>query len=199
VAERIAAETPGAALAGQFSNQANPDCHYRLTGPEIWRDTDGRVDAFVMGMGTGGTISGSGLFLKERNPAIRIIGADPAGSSLKRFFDTGDLVEGGPYQVEGIGLDYKPDTLNLGVVDEVHEIRDAESFHWARRIIREEGILVGGSSGTILAAARRAARTMTREQTVVVVLCDSAERYLSKFLDDDWMCANGYDPEAVFP
>lgn len=198
LAARIAGETPGAALAGQFHNQANPEAHYRSTGPEVWRDTEGRVDAFVMGMGTGGTISGAGRYLKERNPAIRIVGADPAGSSVKPFYETGQLSEGAPYQVEGIGLDYVPGTLDLKVVDEIHAIGDAESFYWARRICREEGILVGGSSGTILAAARRAARNMTKEQTIVVMLCDSGERYLSKFLDDDWMRANGHDPDARF-
>jgi len=198
VAERLAREMPGAALAGQFSNQANPEAHYRLTGPEVWRDTGGRLDTFVMGMGTGGTISGAGRYLKERDPAIRIIGADPVGSSVKGVFETGRLEEGVPYQVEGIGMDYVPETLDLRVIDEIHAVGDAESFHWARRICREEGILVGGSSGTILAAARRAARAMTRNQVVVVVLCDSGERYLSKFLDDDWMRANGYDLEAAF-
>ena len=197
-AERITRETPDAALAGQFTNQANPEIHYRSTGPEIWRDTEGRVDAFVMGMGTGGTISGVGRFLKEQNPKVRIIAAEPEGSSVKRFFDTGQLVESGVYQVEGIGQDYIPDTLHLQHVDEMHYVGDAETFHWARRICREEGILVGGSSGTILAAARRVARTMTKDQTIVLVLCDSGERYLSKFLDDDWMRANGYDLEARF-
>lgn len=198
MAERIARETPGAALAGQFSSRANPDCHYRLTGPEIWRDTGGRVDAFVMGMGTGGTISGAGRFLKEQNPAVRIVGAEPAGSALKRFYDTGSMPEGEPYQVEGIGNDYVPDTLDLSVVDEMHYVSDAESFHWARRVAREEGILVGGSSGTILGAARRVARGMTSDQVVVIELCDSGERYLSKFLDDDWMRRNGFDPDARF-
>jgi len=198
VAERIARETPGGALAGQFTSPANPDCHYRLTGSEIWRDTEGRVDAFVMGMGTGGSISGAGRFLKERNPAVRIVGAEPQGSSLKCFFDTGEMIEGEIYQVEGIGNDYVPQTLNLGVVDEMHYVSDAESFYWARRIVREEGILVGGSSGTILAAARRVARGMTRDQVIVVELCDSGERYLSKFLDDGWMRANGYDLDATF-
>lgn len=197
-AERITRETPGAALAGQFTSQANPDCHYRLTGSEIWRDTNGQVDAYVMGMGTGGSISGAGRFLKERNPAVRVVGAEPAGSALKQFFDTGVMSEGDLYQVEGIGNDFVPDTLHLSVVDEMHYVSDAESFFWARRIIREEGILVGGSSGTILGAARRVARGMSKDQTIVVELCDSGERYLSKFLDDNWMRANGYDPEAVF-
>lgn len=198
MAERIAAETPGAALAGQFTNAANPAVHYQLTGPELWRDAQGKVDAFVMGMGTGGTISGVGKFLKEQNPSVRIVGAEPEGSALKRFFDTGTMPEGDPYQVEGIGNDFVPDTLSLGVVDEMRYVSDAESFYWARRIAREEGILVGGSSGTILAAARQAAKGLGPEHTVVLVLCDSGERYLSKFLDDDWMRANGYDPEASF-
>jgi cystathionine beta-synthase len=198
VAARIAAETPGAALAGQFTSPANPDVHYRLTGPEIWRDAQGHVDAFVMGMGTGGSISGVGRYLKEQNPQVRILGAEPTGSGLKTFFDTGVMPEGEVYQVEGIGNDYVPDTLNLPVVDAMEYVSDAESFYWARRIAREEGILVGGSSGTILGAARRLAKTMRADQTVVVVLCDSGERYLSKFLDDDWMRANGYDPQATF-
>jgi len=185
-------------LLQQFENPANPKIHFETTGPEIWEDTEGKVDVFVSGVGTGGTISGVGRYLKEQNPATRIIGAEPKGSGLKAFFDTGVMPEGEVYQVEGIGNDYVPDTLSLGVVDEMSFVDDAESFYWARRIAREEGILVGGSSGTILAAARRAAQGMHAGQTVVLVLCDSGERYLSKFLDDDWMRANGYDPEASF-
>lgn len=197
-ARRITRETPGAVMADQFVNQANPEMHYRTTAEEIWRDTDGRIDAFVMGMGTGGTISGVSRFLKEKNPDIRIIGAEPVGSIIKHFFDTGELLEGELYHVEGIGEDFIPKTLHLDHVDDMVYIPDEESFHWARRICREEGILVGGSSGTILAAARRAARKMKKGQTIVAMLCDSGERYLSKFHDDNWVKEQGWDLDRPF-
>jgi len=198
-ARRIVRETPGAVMADQFVNQANPEMHYATTAAEIWEQCEGKVDAFVMGMGTGGTISGVSRFLKERNPAVRIVGAEPVGSIIKHWFDTGELIEGKLYTVEGIGEDFLPETLHLEHVDEMVYVGDAESFHWGRRITREEGILVGGSSGTILAAARRAAATMRPDQTIVSMFCDAGERYLSKMYDEDWMREQGFagwTPEA---
>jgi cystathionine beta-synthase len=191
-ARRLTRETPGAVMAEQFVNQANPEMHYRTTAAELWEQTEGRIDAFVMGMGTGGTISGVSRYLKERNPAIRIVGAEPVGSIIKHWFDTGQMVEGRLYHVEGIGEDFLPETLHLEHVDEMVYISDAESFHWARRITREEGILVGGSSGTILAAARRVAVGMLPGQTVAVMFCDAGERYLSKMYDEAWMREQGF-------
>ncbi len=197
-ARRITRESPGAVMADQFVNQANPEMHYRTTAEEIWRDTNGKIDAFVMGMGTVGTISGVSRYLKEKNPAIRIVGAEPVGSIIKHYFDTGELIEGALYHVEGIGEDFLPKTLNLDHVDEMAYISDEESFYWARRICREEGMLVGGSSGTILATARRVARSMEKGQNIVVMLCDSGERYLSKFHNEDWLKEQGYDMNKPF-
>lgn len=191
-ARRIARETPGAVMGEQFVNQANPRMHYATTAREVWEQCEGKVDAFVMGMGTGGTISGVSQFLKEKNPAVRIVGAEPVGSIIKHWFDKGELLEGKLYHVEGIGEDFLPETLHLEHVDEMTYVSDAESFHWARRITREEGVLVGGSSGTILAAARRVAASMRADQTVVVMFCDAGERYLSKMYDDDWMKEQGF-------
>ncbi len=191
-ARRITREIPGAVMADQFCNQANPECHYRTTAEELWRGTGGRLDAFVMGMGTGGTMSGVSRFLKERDPAIRIIGAEPEGSIIKHFFDTGREGEAWVYAVEGIGEDFIPETLHMDHVDLMHYVSDAESFYWARRICREEGMLVGGSSGTILAAGLRVAKDMREDQTMVVVFPDSGERYLSKFYDEDWMKEQGF-------
>ncbi len=183
VADRLAREVPGAWRPNQFTNLANPEIHYRTTGPEIWEQTEGRITAFVAGIGTGGTISGVARYLKERNPDIKIVGADPEGSVLS----------GGspkPWKVEGIGEDYVPKTFNSQLVDEWIRVGDAESFHVARSLARREGILAGGSSGTNVAAALRFARRLTGDQLVVALVCDTGRNYLSKFFDDDWMTAN---------
>jgi cystathionine beta-synthase len=192
IARRITEETPGAVMADQFVNQANPEVHYRTTAEEIWEACEGRLDAFVMGMGTGGTISGVSKFLKEKNPAIRIVGAEPVGSIIKPYFDTGKLTEGKIYAVEGIGEDFIPETLHLDHVDEMVFVDDQESFHWAREISRQEGIFVGGSSGTILATARQVATTMKADDLIVVMFNDGGERYLSKFYDDEWLRKNNF-------
>lgn len=183
VADRLAREIPGAWRPNQFSNLANPDIHYHSTGPEIWEQTEGRVTAFVSGVGTGGTISGVARYLKERKPDVKIIGADPEGSVLS----------GGspkPWKVEGIGEDFVPRTFNSQLVDEWIRIGDAESFHYARELSRREGILAGGSSGTNLAAALRYARRCTRDDLIVTLICDTGRNYLSKFFDDAWLAAN---------
>src|SRR3989440_4884864 len=183
VADRLAREIPGAWRPNQFTNLANPEVHYRTTGREIWEQTDGRVTVFVAGVGTGGTLSGVGRFLKEQNPDIRIIGADPEGSVL-----SGDKPH--PWKVEGIGEDFVPRTLNSQFVDEWVRVGDAESFHTARGLARREGILVGGSSGTAVAAALRYARRLTGEQLVVALCADTGRNYLSKIYDDAWVAAN---------
>src|SRR5262245_8576637 len=183
VAERLTREIPGAWRPNQFTNQANPEIHYRTTGPEIWQQTEGRITVFVSGVGTGGTITGVGRYLKEQNPDIKIIGADPEGSVLS----------GGsprPWKVEGIGEDFVPKTFNSQLVDEWMRVSDAESFQVARDIARKEGILLGGSSGTNVAAALRYARRLTGDQLVVAVGCDTGRNYLSKFFDDKWLAEN---------
>jgi cystathionine beta-synthase len=183
VAHRLAEEIPGACCPDQYSNPANPDTHYRTTGPEIWRDTAGRITTFVAGVGTGGTISGTGRYLKEQNPAIKIIGADPPGSVY-----SGDIP--GPYKVEGIGMEILPHNYDPTVVDEFIRVDDRTSFNTARRLAREEGILAGGSSGTALAAALQYARGLSSRDVVVVLLPDTGRGYLSKQFDATWMREN---------
>src|SRR5579863_3313916 len=183
VAYRLAKEIPGAYCPDQYSNPANPATHYATTGPEIWRETAGRVTAFVAGIGTGGTISGTGRYLKEQNPNVKIIGADPPGSVY-----SGDTP--GPYKVEGIGMELFPHNYDASVVDEVIRIDDQTSFYWTRRLAREEGILTGGSAGTALSAALTYARRLTPDDVVVVLLPDTGRGYLSKIFNDTWMREN---------
>lgn len=185
VANRLAREIVGAWRAGQFTNLANPQAHYEQTGPEIWEQTKGKVTVFVASAGTGGTISGIGRYLKEQNPRIRVIGADIEGS----------ILSGGapkPWKVEGIGEDFVPSTLNAQVIDEWIRISDADSFIAARRIARQEGILLGGSSGTCLAAALRYAQRCTGEDLVVALCPDTGRNYMSKMYDESWMAENGF-------
>ncbi|HKV42107.1 MAG TPA: pyridoxal-phosphate dependent enzyme [Blastocatellia bacterium] len=186
-ARRIAKETPNALFIFQYSNPANPDAHYRTTGPEIWEQTEGRVTHFVAGLGTGGTISGAGRYLKEQNPAIRVIGADPYGSVFKTFKETGKLMEATPYLVEGIGQEIIPENVHMKYIDEIVNVTDRDSFHLARRLGREEGIFCGGSTGTLAYAALEAARRLDKSGVVVFIVCDTGERYLTKFLSDEWM------------
>jgi len=194
-AKAIAGETPGAILADQFYNQANPEAHYRTTGPEIWEQTEGRVTHFVAGAGTGGTISGVGKYLKEENPEVRIVGVDPQGSIVAHYFHTGEMTEGHPYKVEGIGGDKIADTLWLDVVDDFVTVSDREAFLMARRITREEGLFVGGSAGMLVHAAVELARELDDpDARVVTVLCDWGEHYLSKVFDDEWMRSNDFLP-----
>lgn len=195
VAKRLVAETPNAVLANQYYNPENPRSHYQTTGPEIWEQTLGKVTDVVIGMGTGGTISGAGRFLKEKNPAIRMIGVDPTGSILLETWQRGHVpedVEATTYKVEGIGEDFHPGTLDLSVIDEVIRVADKESFLWTRRMVKEEGIFCGGSSGSAVAAAMRYARHLSPDHLVVVLLPDTGGRYLSKVFDDKWMRENGF-------
>ncbi len=183
VAHRLADEIPGACCPDQYSNPANPATHYATTGPEIWRATAGRISAFVAGIGTGGTISGTARFLKEQNPQVKVIGADPPGSVY-----SGDTPK--PYMVEGIGMELFPHNYDPSVVDEVIRVDDRTSFYWARRLAREEGILTGGSAGTALGAALIYARRLTANDVVVVLLPDTGRGYLSKLFNDTWMREN---------
>jgi len=185
VADRLAKEIPGAYRPNQFVNPNNPLAHYETTGPEIWQDSEGKLDAFVAGMGTGGTISGTAKYLKEKNPNIIIIGADPEGSIL-----SGDSPHS--YKVEGIGEDFIPKTFNRQMVDEMIRVSDKEAFNTARRLAREEGLLVGGSAGTAVAAALKYAQRFDSAKYIVVLLPDTGRNYLTKIFSDSWMQENGF-------
>jgi cystathionine beta-synthase len=184
VADRLTREVPGAFQPNQYFNPRNPEAHYNTTGPEIWRQTDGRITTFVAGVGTGGTITGVGKYLKEQNPAVRVIGADPEGSIY-----SGEIA---PYKVEGVGEDFWPGTFDREVVDEFIQVTDRESFVAARKLARQEGILVGGSAGLALHAAIQVAVDSKPDDVIVVLLPDTGRNYLSKFFSDEWMRQNGY-------
>ncbi len=189
VANQLASEIPGAYQPNQFHNHHNPDAHYATTGPEIWEQTRGTITHFVAGVGTGGTISGTARYLKDQNPKIHVVGADPEGSIY-----SGDTPRS--YSVEGIGMNYLPETVDLKVIDEMVRVSDRESFMMARRITREEGLLVGGSSGTAAVAAVKLAKTLPKEAIVVVIFPDSGRGYMSKIFNDEWMIANGFMAEG---
>src|SRR6476659_2155548 len=186
-AKRIAHETPGSFYPDQYNHPANPLAHYLTTGPEIWRDTDGQLTHFVSGIGTGGTISGTGRYLKEMNPNVKIIGADPYGSIFKTFKDSGRVPEATPYLVEGIGQSLPVGNADMNVIDEIINITDRESFELARELSRHEGIFCGGSTGTNFAAALRVAKDLDETAVVVFIVCDTGEHYLTKFHSDEWM------------
>jgi len=193
MAKRIAEETPNAILANQFYNEANPDAHYATTGPELWEQSEGKITHFVGSAGTGGTITGVGRYLKERNPDIKIIAGDPTGSILAEYWRShGEhKIEGAPYKVEGIGQDKVPGTLDMSVIDEYHTVSDRDAFSMSRRLTREEGLFVGGSSGLIAKVALDLARRIDDPDAFVVTfLCDTGERYLSKLYSDEWMREN---------
>ena len=192
-ARAIAETTPGGFLADQFYNRANPEAHYRTTGPEVWEQSAGAVTHFFAGAGTGGTISGTGRYLKERNREVRVIGVDPVGSVIAGFYRTGTVGAGEPYMVEGLGNDKIPGALDIEYLDEYVTVTDGEAFAMARRLVREEGLFVGGSTGLIVHAAVAEARRLDDPDAfVVAVLCDWGERYLTRQYDDEWMRNNGF-------
>jgi len=196
VAKKFARETPNAILANQYHNPDNPLTHEMTTGPEIWDQTDGRVTDVIIGMGTGGTISGIGRFLKSRNPDIKIVGVDIEGSILTEIWQSGGVIPDGAYpktyKVEGIGEDFLPSATDLSVVDWIERAGDRESFLWARQLVRQEGIFAGGSSGSALAGAIKYCRKLSADRIPVVIFPDSGSRYLSKFYDDKWMREFGF-------
>jgi cystathionine beta-synthase len=185
VADRLAKEIPNAYRPNQFENPNNPLAHYLTTGPEIWEDSEGRVEVFVAGMGTGGTISGTSKYLKEKNPDLIIVGADPEGSIL-----SGDSPKS--FMVEGIGEDFIPKTFNRQIVDDMVRVTDKESFNTARRLAREEGLLAGGSAGTALAAALKYAQRLQQPKYIVVLLPDTGRNYINRIYSDQWMQENGF-------
>jgi cystathionine beta-synthase len=191
VAEKLARETPNSFMPNQYENRANPEAHYRTTGPEIWRQTGGRMDVFVCGMGTGGTITGTGRFLKDKKKGLKIVGADPEGSIFYPRFH-GHTEEPHQYKVEGIGEDFMPGTMDMSIVDDVIQISDRDAFLMARRLAREEGILVGGSGGTAVQAALKVAEDLPEKKTIVTLLPDSGRNYLSKLFSDKWMEEQGF-------
>lgn len=192
VAIKLAKEIPNSYYPNQYANPQNPQAHYQTTGPEIWEDSEGKVTHFVAGIGTGGTISGVGRYLKEKNPAIQMIGADPIGSLYYEFAKHGTVGKAEPYVVEGIGEDFFPSTMNMAILDDIHQVTDGECFVWARKLARMEGIFAGGSAGGAISVALQVARKLTADHMVVAFLPDSGDRYLSKIYNDDWMRRHQY-------
>ena len=201
VAARIVNETPNSLLANQYHNPANPEAHYHSTGPELWRQTAGKIDVLVAGMGTGGTITGTARYLKEQNPNLKVVGVDIQGSLLYETWKLGRIPDDPhpkTYKIEGIGEDFLPSTLDMSLIDEVVQVDDRESFLMARRLVREEGIFAGGSSGSAVAGLLKSkiVRGLKPDQIAVVILPDTGNRYLSKLFDDNWMRENGYLPAS---
>ena len=195
VSDRLAEEIPGGFKPDQYSNMSNPEAHYNVTGPEIWEQTGGEIDAIVISVGTGGTISGVGRYFKGRSPEVLIVGADPEGS-VYTAHDDSDVH---PYFVEGIGKDTWPETMDPNVVDEWIRVSDRDSFLTARRLAREEGLLVGGSGGTTVWAALEVAKRFGPEATILTMIPDSGRSYMSKFYDDNWMLEHGFAERRVPP
>jgi cystathionine beta-synthase len=191
-AERLAGTVPDSVYLDQYNNAANINCHYNTTGPEIWEQTDGKVDCAIIGAGTGGTVSGVGRFLKERNREIKIIAVDPEGSIFKPYFETSELIKPLHYEVEGIGSDKLVGAMDFSVVDEFVTVPDKEAFLITRELARKEGLFCGGSSGAAIAAVNKVLKNNPDISFPVVVLADSGNRYLSKLYNDDWMAEKGY-------
>jgi cystathionine beta-synthase len=197
VAQKLAREIPNSFYPNQYANPMNPEAHYLTTGPEIWADTEGQITHFVCGMGTGGTISGVGKYLKEKNPAVKIIGVDPIGSLYYDSFKTGAIAKAKTYVVEGIGEDFFPTTMNMKILDDVIQVNDEECFVVARRLVKMEGLFTGGSGGGCISAALRMAKDLGPEAFIVAFLPDTGMRYLSKVYNEEWMRERGYVESAV--
>nr|HMN25364.1 pyridoxal-phosphate dependent enzyme [Ignavibacteriaceae bacterium] len=190
VAKRLNKEIVNSFFAYQYSNPSNPEIHYKTTGPEIWDQTDGKITHFISSIGTGGTISGTGRYLKEKNPDIKVIAADPLGSIFKHYKEKGELIKGTPYLVEGIGQDCLPKNVHFQYIDKIINISDKESFAAARRLTKEEGIFCGGSTGTIVHVALEVAKECSENDVIVFIVCDTGERYLSKVHNVEWLKQN---------
>lgn len=196
VAKRLATETPNSFYSNQYHNHDNPAGHYKSTGPEIWAQTGGEVDVLVAGLGTGGTISGTGRYLKEKKPEIQIVGVDPVGSLYYDYVKSGRVTKPFTYKVEGIGEDFFPSTVDLKILDEIIRVDDKECFTMTRELVRNEGLYVGGSCGAAVAGALKYARQTQKKENILVILADSAAKYLSKIFNDDWMRENGFMDES---
>jgi cystathionine beta-synthase len=192
VAKRLAAETPNAFYANQYHNLDNPGGHYHWTGPEIWEQTGGEIDVLCVGLGTGGTVSGTGKYLKEKKPTLQVVGVDPVGSLYYDYVKSGRVTKPFTYKVEGIGEDFFPSTMNLKILDEIIRVDDKECFMMTRDLVRLEGLYVGGSCGAAVAGAIKYATQTQKKENILVILPDSAAKYLSKIFNDDWMRENGF-------
>jgi len=192
VALRLSREIPNSIFPNQYEHPANSEAHYKTTGPEIWEQTEGKVTHVVIGVGTGGTITGVARFLKEKNPKIQVIGADPAGSIFAEMFKTGRKPQVQPYKIEGIGQDELPGNVDFSVIDEIHAVSDKDAFLLTRQLARLEGIFAGGSAGAALYAALKSAEKLTENDLVVIIIPDSGTRYLSKIYNDNWMRENQF-------
>jgi cystathionine beta-synthase len=197
VAKKLAREIPNSYYPNQYDNPMNPEAHYRTTGPEIWEDSEGKITHFVCGVGTGGTISGVGKYLKEKNPKVKIVGVDPIGSLYYDFFKTGQTTRAKTYVVEGIGEDFFPTTMNLKILDDILQVNDEECFVVARRLAKQEGLFTGGSGGGCISGALRLAKDLSPEDFVVALLPDTGMRYLSKVYNEEWMRERGYVDAAT--
>jgi cystathionine beta-synthase len=192
VAKRIAAETTNVYYANQYHNQANPDAHFKSTGPEIWEQCGHELDVFVTGLGTGGTISGVGKYLKAKKPEIKLVGVDPVGSMYFDYIKDKRLTKPFSYKVEGIGEDFFPSTINMSIIDDVVRVDDKECFLMTRDLVRLEGLFVGGSGGAAVAGAIKYARASGKKENILVLMPDGASKYISKIFNDDWMRENGF-------
>src|SRR5262249_15542387 len=197
VAKKLAREIPNSYYPNQYDNPMNPEAHYQTTGPEIWEDSEGKITHFVCGMGTGGTISGVGKYLKEKNSSIKIVGVDPYGSLYYDFVKTGQTIKAKTYVVEGIGEVFFPATMNLKILDDIIQVNDEECFVVARRLAKLEGLFTGGSGGGCISGALRLAQDLGRKDFVVALLPDTRMRYLSKVYNEEWMRERGYVDAAT--
>ncbi|MCP5107753.1 MAG: cysteine synthase family protein [bacterium] len=190
-APRLVAETPGCFFPDQHNNRENNEAHYMTTGPEIWEQMEGKIDYFVAGMGTGGTISGTARFLKEQDPGIKIIGVDPEGSIFYNYFHTGKLTKPGPYLIEGLGDEFLIECADFSNIDDMYRVTDKDAFFHTRKLVRDEGVMGGGSSGAALWAVLKLARSLKEPARIVTIFPDSASRYLSTIFNDEWMKQKG--------